>query len=386
MRKILAICQNGLLRMGRDRKTLILFLLMPMLLIGILGVSLGEVMTLGKIQPFTVVLVNEDRPVTPPGAAALNLGAVLVDQVLRSDRAQEVITLATATDLAAARQQVADGQAAAAIYIPADFSAQVLAGKRAEIQLFADPSKPTQAEIVSHILGAFTDQVTGQVVSTLLGGQGGPVKVELPAIRESQAGARPVGAMAYYAAGMAVMYMLMSALQRSKMILQDREEGTLARILISPTAKWVVLAGQTLATAVLIALQFLILLAGTTLLYGVNWGDWLPVILLGISFAIAAAGIATGMAAIFRDPKAADGAVALLGMVFGALSGSMFPLWLFPASLLKVAKLIPNYWALQGFLDQMAGVGAPYAWPSVSILCIIGVATGALGAWRLANR
>lgn len=389
MRKILAICQNALIRMGRDRKTLILFLLMPLLLVGILGMTLKEVMTVGKINPFDVVIINEDRaaPLPMPGAPPLHLGKVLVDEVLLSDGVRELITLTTAPDLAEAKQQVADGEAAAAIYVPTDFSAQMVAGKRAEVQLFTDPARATQADIVGQIVRSFTDQVTAGAVAAALGGPHGvPVRVELPVITQKQAGARAIGALEYYAAGMAVMYMLMSAIQRSKNILEERDLGTMARTLISPTPTWVVLAGHTLATAVLLSLQFLLLLIGTSLLYGVHWGPWLPVLLIGLSFAIASAGIATGLASVFRDPKAADTGVGLLGMVFGALSGSMFPLWIFPDLFVKVARAIPNYWALQGFLDQMAGLGVQYAWLPVIILCITGVATGALGAWWLATR
>lgn len=373
--------------MGRDRKVLILFLLMPLMLIGILGVSLKEAMTLGKIEPFAVILVNADQPAQMGGMVSIHLGQVLADEAFGSERAKEIITLSTSTDLAAARQQVADGRAVAVVHVPGSFSADILGGKRAAIQLFTDPAHPTQVDILEQIVGSFTDQVTANAVAVALMGPGQvDGRIDLPTILERQSGNRQVGAMSYYAAGMAVMYMLMSAVQRAKTILQDRESGVLARVMISPTPTWVVLAGQSLSTAVLIAIQFLLLLLGSTLLYGVDWGPWLPVMLIGLAFAVAAAGLSTGMAAIFRDPKAADAGVGLLGMVFGALSGSMFPLWMFPDALMNIARFVPNYWALQGFLDQMAGLGLSYAWLPVSILCIIGLTTGALGAWRLATR
>ncbi|MFZ5814307.1 MAG: ABC transporter permease [Bacillota bacterium] len=382
MRKVFAITRLALTRMGRDRKALIIFLLMPMILIGILGVSLKDLMSLGKIHPFTVVLVDEDQP--PPG---FDLGQVLVDQLFGSPELQELITLQPGADLAAARQRVERGEVAAVIHLPAGLSEAVLEGKPAELGLYTDPGRPTQADIVAQILGIFTDQVTrGAVAAALAGPEQAAVGIELPEIRERPSTTREVGAMAYYAAGMAVMYMLMSAAQRAKTILEDRQNGTLARIMISPTPPWAVLAGLSLSTAVLIGAQFLILLVGTTLLYGVHWGPWIAVIPLGLSFAVAAAGISTGLAALFRDPRTADTAVGLLGMIFGALSGSMFPLYAFPEGLLRVAKAIPNYWALQGFLDQMAGVGIQHAALPIAILCITGLTTGALGAWRLATR
>jgi len=394
MRKILTIAWSGLVIMGRDRKALIMFLLMPMILIGILGVSLKDLMTEGKIEPFAIIVVNQDQvvrmeqhPGAPGGHAPVELGKVLVDDILLSDDVKEVITAEISTDLTAAKERVQNGEAVAVVHIPASFSADVLASKSAQINLYTDPARPTQADIVNQIVRSFTDQVTSSAVaSSLLGSQATQNQVAMPEIKQSQSGTRSVGAMQYYAAAMAVMYMLMSAIVRSKSILQGRADGTIARMAISPTPQWIILAGQSLGSALLIAAQFTILLVGTTFIYGVDWGDWVPVLLIGYSFTIAAAGISTGLAAIFREPKAADSAVGLLGMLFGALSGSMFPLYIFPDSLRMVAKLIPNYWALQGFLDQMAGVGLSYAWTPAAILCLIGLAAGALGSVRLATR
>ncbi len=398
MRKVLAIATNGLVLMGRDRKALIMFLLMPMILIGILGVSLKDMMTQGKIEPFSVIVVNEDQaaqPALPPGAPpeakaqlpTIHLGQVLIDEVLLSPDVKEIIRLEIATDLTAAKEQVQSGKVVAVIHVPTSFSADATSGAPSQIKLYTDPGRPTQAEIVRQITGAFTDQVTSGTVSAhLLGESDAQSRIELPVITQNQAGAKTVGGMQYYAAGMAVMFMLMSAITRSKAILQGREDGTLARMAISPTPQWIILTGQTLSSALLIGAQFTILLLGTTFIYGVDWGPWLPVLLIGYSFAIASSGIATGLAAIFRDPKAADGAVGLLGMIFGALSGSMFPLYIFPDSLMMVARLVPNYWALQGFLDQMAGLGLSYAWTPTLILCLTGVVVGAVGSVRLATR
>lgn len=386
MRKIAAIALNSLVLMGRDRKVLMLFLLMPMLLIGILGASLGSIMNSGRIAPFTVIMLNEDQPIPLPTGASLHLGQVLETELFGSSEVRELIQLRTESDLAVAKEALLAGEAVAVIQVPATFSTDVLAGERTEVGLFTDPSKPTQVDIVSQILRAFTDEVATGSLAFALTGQQEAASGTLPKLVQTQAGAREVGAMQYYAAGMAVMYMLMSAIQRAKAVLEQREAGILTRILSSPIRPFQLLAGQTLGTALLIAAQFIILLIGTRLIYGVEWGPWLPVLAIGLAFALAAAGISTGMAAIFRDPKEADSAVGLVGMIFGALSGSMMPLYQFPDSLLAVSRFIPNYWALQGFLDQMAGSGASYAWTPVLLLSIIGVAVGALGSWRLATR
>jgi len=105
--------------------------------------------------------------------------------------------------------------------------------------------------------------------------------------------------------------------------------------------------------------QFAIPMVGTRLLYQVDWGPWPHALLLGNAFSVAAAGIGTAAAGFFPQPRTADAAIGKVGMLFGALSGAMMPLYLFPDGLRAVARFIPNYWALQGFLDRPSGGRAP---------------------------
>lgn len=137
MRKILGIAWASLLRMGRDRMALLLFLVMPMILIGILGVSLGGLMSAGRINPFTVIVVNEDQPAAAPLPAGapesarvqLDAGKILLEEFFGSERLQQIVTVSRSTGLEDARTAVRNGKAAAAIHMPPTFSADILAGK-----------------------------------------------------------------------------------------------------------------------------------------------------------------------------------------------------------------------------------------------------------------
>jgi ABC-2 type transport system permease protein len=387
MRKVLLIALNALTRLSRDRKALIMLILMPMILIAILGTALKSLMGEGKINPVDVAVINADQ-----AAQGLALGQMLTGQVLGSDQVKEILNVKTATDLDAAKRQVADGKLVAVIYVPQTFTADVVAGKAAQIEVWGDPAQPTFTSIVQQIVGSFTDQVTtGSLATRVAGPQGAQQLVQtiqagLPKVVNAPSGARLVEAIQYYSAAMAIMFMVMTAFTRARMILQDRDEGTLARILISPTGKGAIIAGQMVGTVIVLLAQFLVLMLGTRLIFGVDWGPWGPALLLGFAFAVAAAGIGTAAAGIVTDPKAADAMVGIVSNLFAALSGSMFPLYIFPPTLKLVAHFTPNYWALQGFLDQMSGLGTSYLWTPVAVLAAIGLATGGLGAWRLASK
>lgn len=394
MRKILIIALNGLTRVARDRRALIMLLLFPMILIAILGQALKGMMGGGDIKPFPVLVINADQAVMQP--ARFEFGKILVTDVLGSDGARKILDVTAADDLEKARQQVANGKAVALIYVPASFTADVIAGRPAKIEVAADPGQPLQSEIVAQIVQSFTDAL---VTNTLAVKELGPQALQaqsadaarqaqalLPKLVETSSGARKVTAIQYYAAAMAVMFMVMTALQRAKDIIRDRQEGTLARILTSPTGKLTVMFGQIVSSIVVIMAQFLVLMIGTRLIFGVDWGPWGAALLLGTAFALAGAGIGTAAAGMLKDPQAADALGGILGNIFAALSGGMFPIYFFGKGMKLAAHVIPNYWGLTGFLDQMAGLGLERVWLPVAVLAGMGLVTGSLGAWRLASK
>jgi ABC-2 type transport system permease protein len=382
MRKIVLIALNALTRLSRDRKALMMFILMPMVLIAILGTALKGMLDEGHISPIAVAVIDADR----------QLGKMLTDEILGSDQVRQLVDVKAGTDLQAAKGLVANGKLVAVIYVPPTFTADVMAGKAAQVQIFSDPGNPTGASIIEQIVGSFTDQVTtGSLAARTLGPQAAQQAVQasqagLPKLIAAPTGTRQVEAIQYYSAAMAVMFMVMTAFARAKTILQDREEGTLNRILISPTSKATIVTGQILGNVVVLLAQFVVLLLGTRLIFQVDWGAWGPALLLGIAFSVAVAGIGTAAAGLLNDSRAADSMVGVVGNIFAVLSGGMFPLYIFPDSLRVVAHFVPNYWALQGFLDQMAGLGLSYLWTPLAVLAAIGLTTGGLGAWRLVSK
>lgn len=403
MRKVLLIALNSLTRTARDKKTLMLMLAMPMILIGILGSALQGLMSETPIQPFDVLVVNADQPAKPPlpqgapPAAAEQLpsyhfGKILVEDVLRSEQAGRILKVVDASDPADARAQVAAAKAPALVYLPATFTADLLAGKPVSVQVVTDAGRPTQAEIVRQIVSAFTEEVSaGRLAAVALGPEraalltGDAVRAAAATVKEAPSGLKSVSAIQYYAAAMGIMFMVMTALSRAKDLILERQDGTLHRMLASPTGKGTILAGQALGTLVIVMAQFLTLMAGTSLIYQVDWGPLLPALLIGFAFCVASAGIGTATAAILNDPKAADAAVGVVANVFAALSGSMFPLWGFSEPMKLIAKFTPNYWALQAFIDQMSGAGTARLWTPILILVTLGLVSGAVGTWRLAD-
>jgi ABC-2 type transport system permease protein len=388
MRNVVVIAAFSLLRLVRDRKALLLLLLMPLILIGILGSALKGAISGSRLEPFDVIVIQADRPAAVPGGT-VHFGAIFVDELLGSAQVSRLIRARHESDFNFALAEVAAGKAVAAIRLPPDLTADTLAGRVAPIEVVTDPASPTRSAIVLSIVRSFADSLLSVALAlrhlpfdNLPEFRVGPA----PLLQESTTGVRAVSAMQYYAAAMAVMFMLMAALARASGVIHERTSGVLDRMLISPAPRPVIIAGQMLGTAVVLLAQFAVLLAGTTWIYGVDWGPLLPVIAVGAGFALAASGLSTAVASLVKEPKTADALVGTVGTLFAALSGAMFPLYGFPPAMKALAKAIPNYWALQAFLDQMAGLGAASLLLPLAVLAAVGAGAGALGAWRLAAR
>lgn len=394
MRKVFTIALNVLLRTARDRRALIMLLAMPLILIGILGNALKGVMGDWKLDPFPLLVMNSDKGAVAPGAGEVRFGTLLTEQVLSSDGVKQYLKSSAVDDLAQAKQDVAAGKAVAVIYVPPTFTADVLAGKPAAVEVATDPGQSTQAGIVMQVVRGFTEGVrSGALTSKVLGPmaaaeamQPGGQQSMAPHIRDVPPGARPVSAMQYYAAAMAAMFMVMTAFPRAKDIILERQQGTLSRMLTSPTPRGALLAGQIVGNAVVGLAQFIVLMVGTRLIYGVDWGNWGGSLLVGTAFALAVAGVGAAAAGILNDPKAADVGIGIVANVFGMLSGAMLPVYNFTGLMKLVAQVIPNYWALKGFLDIMAGLSLSNIWLPVAVLVAVGAVTGTVGAWRLASR
>ena len=167
MRKIFLIGLKDVTLAFRDRAALILMLAAPFVLTLGLGMVTGRFSknSGSGVSDIPLVVVNQD---------AGDLGQALVD-VLNSADLAELLAPAAEDDPTAARRAVDADQAAAAVIIPAGFSEGVIprAGAKpadgvAQIEIYANPTRPTSAGVVQAIVDEFVSRVeVGRVAGTV---------------------------------------------------------------------------------------------------------------------------------------------------------------------------------------------------------------------------
>ena len=126
------------------------------------------------------------------------------------------------------------------------------------------------------------------------------------------------------APGMALMFLMYTVSNGGRILLVERNQGTLPRLLVSPTTTVQVLGGKIFGIYLTGVAQMLILIIASTLLFQLEWGDPLGVLVLVLAAVVGAMGWGMLITALASTP----GQVAAIGsavmLTFGILGGSFF--------------------------------------------------------------
>ncbi|MBE0670782.1 MAG: ABC transporter permease [Anaerolineales bacterium] len=153
-------------------------------------------------------------------------------------------------------------------------------------------------------------------------------------------------------AGQLITWVFIPLFGISALFAYERQQGTLRRVLTTPTSKATYLLG-TISGQVLMALvQMSLLILFGIFVMGLGWGrEPLALIVILTSAALAAGAIGTAMGTFVKTEGQASGLSIMMGMVMALMGGCWYPLELFPAVVQNIVKILPTTWAMQGMLD-----------------------------------
>ena len=400
MKKLFLIGIKDLKLIFRDRAALIFMLLAPFLLTIGMGFVTGRFSgSSSGLSDVPVVIVNLDNE---------QLGNALAD-VFSSDELADLMEPTEASDSKAARQFVDDDQAAAAVIIPEGFTRSIIPAEgtvfdqsivQAEpvrIEVYANPSRPTSAGVVKAIVDEFVSRVEEgriagmtSIASLMQAGLLDPQNAEREAgalfqngnqtengaitLKTNQEGPDAVefDILAYMAPGMALLFLMYTVSYGGRSILAERSEGTLPRLLVSPTSMAQVLGGKVLGIFLTGVAQVGILILASTLFFGVKWGDALGLIVLILAVVFGASGWGMLITALARTPAQVGSVGSAIMLVFGILGGSFINLEQMPSFVRTISKITPNAWGLDGFTTLALGGTLPNLVEPITALLSMG--------------
>jgi ABC-2 type transport system permease protein len=193
------------------------------------------------------------------------------------------------------------------------------------------------------------ESFTSRMPSAAGGGDGDgvplfePVRVEVePVVRE---GVRPPNAFAISFPQAMSWGVIGCCATFAIGLVQERARGTYGRLRMAPNPAWAILAGKALACFTACVGSALLLIA-LGLVLGVPIGSWVALAAALGSFAFGFTGFMMLISTLGRTEQSVSGAGWAAMMPLAMLGGSMVPLMVMPAWMLKLSNLSPIKWMI----------------------------------------
>ncbi len=361
LQRILAVTRRLLQQFHRDRRTLALLFVAPLVILGLIGYLLRG----GGVHP-TLSVVNQDRG---------PIAAMIADRLLASDRVS-----AEAVDLSTASARLAKGETAGYVVIPDGFSRSVAAGTggdtRLEIHLEGTQPAPSGA-----VLQAVNQAVAGAAAQ----GRGHP-----PTVSYLHGGAS-LDTLDYFgAAFIGLIVFLLVFVVTSVSFLRERGQGTLERLMASPVRRGEIVLGYMFGFGLVALVQGLIVLLFSLYVLRIhNEGNVAIVFLLETLLAIGAVNLGIFLSMFARTEFQAVQFIPLVLVPQILLSGVLFPISSEPRPLQYVSDVLPLTYAIYGIRDVMlkgADLTSQGLLIDIGVGLLFAVVTVALSAGTLRRR
>ena len=355
----------------------------------------------GEEQAFTVpvtdvILVNQDEgsPHLPnlelDGQSYSSLGAMLVD-LLGAEDFSELMRIRLAEE-ADARSAVNAQEAGVAVIIPPDFTNALIGQSEGQvaIEFYKDPELSLGPQLTQSIVMGIVDYFSSGTISletvmTVLGEHGitlsqtelleliqtltqfsefdqpesSALTIILPTGPEVEAEPASLvqNILRGVMGGMMIFYAFFTGTLTAQSILEEEENGTLARLFISPTDTRTILNGKFMAGFLIIIIQVNVLLFFANLVFRINWGPLLPLILFSIGLVALSGAFGIFIMSLVKGTKQA-------GVIYGGvltLSGMLGISSIFTGGtpiegIFEVVPLVvPQGWAMNALKASWGG-------------------------------
>lgn len=181
--------------------------------------------------------------------------------------------------------------------------------------------------------------------------EGGEIELKMTAMIKDDIKKGNIG-LIQAVAGTAIMMLLFSIAAIGGGLLDEKEAGTLKRLLYAPLKPTDILFAKMGTALILSVLQLVLMLVFAWLAFDLPiFKDIisLSILILAIAFAVSSFGIF--LVAIAKTRQQLQGLSTIIIMLMSAIGGSMIPLFVMPAIMQKIAVISVNYWGIQGFFD-----------------------------------
>lgn len=354
MSRILAILKKEFLQMKRDRLTLGMVFMLPLVQLLLFGYAIQT-----EVKHISTVVFDQSMSIESRD---------LLDSFSSSGYFD--ITF-TAKGYAEITEMIDSGKAKAGIIFPPDFAEKLRRGETAPVQVLVDASDSmvsNSAIAIANSIGLLKSQ---KIIMQKTGVQSLPYDIRV------RPWYNPDGITAYYMvpAILGIIVTMTMVMMTSMGIVREREKGTLEQLMVTPVRSYELMIGKVIPYIALGYLQITVALLMGGIVFGVPIrGSILELYLLTLFFITASLGIGIFISNIARNQMQAFQMSFFVFLPSIMLSGFMFPREAMPSIIQYIGNIFPLTFYLtiiRGIV--LKGIGFRYLIPQVMSLLIFSI-------------
>jgi ABC-2 type transport system permease protein len=370
--RLLSIIRKEFIQIVRDKRTLAIILVIPIMQLFLLGYSATNDIRNVPLAVYDQCNCTESR--------------ALLDAYRAADYFQVAYAVGSEDEL---RGLIENGTVTAGMVIPPDYNRRLAAGD-AQVAFILDGSDPTVATTALSAAQLIGQAQATTLMSERLARSGLNLQVQPPLEVHTTVWYNPDLVSSYFmipgVIGM-ILYAITSILTATAVV-RERERGTIEQLIVTPIRPWELVIGKILPYTILALIDTVEVLAIGHWWFGVPVRGDLSLILL-CSGLMLLSGLGVGLFAstIANTQQEALLTVwmTLLPSIF--LSGFFFPLAAMPKVLQWISYLIPlRYYLVIIRALLIKGVGAGPIWDQILALTLFGIAIMGAASVRFRKR
>ncbi|HEY4217715.1 MAG TPA: ABC transporter permease [Gemmatimonadaceae bacterium] len=350
MNALVGLLRKEMLHIVRDRRTLAVLILLPIVQVVLFGYSIRT-----DIKDVRLAIVDPT-----PDATTLALRA----RFAATGTFRTVSVLANTSALETLFQTDA---AQVAIVFGPRFGEAIGRGEAAQLLVITDATEPNSGVARENYVSAVVQSFAADLPP-----HRGDIRIDTR-IR-SRFNPTRASANLFVPGLMAMVLTIVSALMTALSLTREKETGTMEALLVSPLRPWQIIVGKVAPYVVISFASVIAVLAEARLIFGVPIQGSITLLLAeGLLFILVS--LALG---ILISARTSSQRVAMMGAMLGTmlptqmLSGFVFPIESMPRALQIVSYIVPARWFVtiaRGIM--LEGVGLTYLWRETLVLAVM---------------
>ena len=370
--RLISIIRKEFIQIFRDKRTLALILVMPLVQLFLLGYAATN-------DVRNVPLAVYDQSHSPEARALLD-----------AYRAADYFKLAYSVGSQSELQALIDnGQAKAGLIIPPDYAKQLNQGT-AQVAFVLDGSEPTVASTALSAAQLIGQYHATRILSEKFDRSGQNFKLQPPVDVHTSVWYNPDMVSSYFMIP-GLIGLILAAIMgivTATAVVRERERGTIEQLIVTPIRPWELVVGKILPYTVLGLFDTIIIIAVGHWWFGVPVrGSLVLIFLLSALFLLSGLGVGLFVSTVADTQQEAILTVFMTVLPSIFLAGFIYPLEAMPVVLQWISYAIPLRYFLAIIRTLMLkGVGIESILPNVIALAIFGVVIMGAAALRFRKR